>query len=305
VESAQPPEPAKKVTGGFQQVVELTVGGPGQSVYWQHEVNRAALAATEEVPFKITVVEPKAPLVQNGSMNLKVVAERKGNFQEPISIEMVFNPPGVSSAGGVSIPGGKNEAAILLNANNGAMVREWKTAVAGVAGVKNGPVWISSQLFTLRIAPPYLAVQMQGSSVEQGQETEIFCKVEQRTPFEGPGKVTLLGLPARVTAPPVEITKETREFAFHLKVDQNSPPGRHRNLFCQLEITEKGEPVVHRAGSSELRIDRPLPPPKNEPPPKPKPVVKKPGETKPKKRILTRLEKLRLEYQERGRGKEK
>ena len=71
---------------------------PGQSVYWKHDVDRAAVAVTEEVPFKISIVEPKVPLVQNGSMNLKIVAERKPGFKGPITIYPLFNPPGVGSA---------------------------------------------------------------------------------------------------------------------------------------------------------------------------------------------------------------
>ena len=50
------------------------------------------------------IVEPKVPLVQNGSMNLKIVAERKPGFTAPITILPLFNPPGVGSASSVVIP---------------------------------------------------------------------------------------------------------------------------------------------------------------------------------------------------------
>src|SRR5262249_35671389 len=48
----------------FQQQVELITGPPGQSIYWKHEPDRAAIAVTEEAPFSVEIVEPKVPLVQ-------------------------------------------------------------------------------------------------------------------------------------------------------------------------------------------------------------------------------------------------
>src|SRR5208282_1695500 len=98
-----------------------------------------------------------------------------------------------------------------------------------------------------------------------------------------------------------QITKDTKEFVFKLAIDKTSPPGQHRNLFCQLIIMQNGEPIVHNVGGSELRIDVPLPPKQNEPP-KPAPVVvaKQPEAPKPPvEKRLTRLEKLRLEQEER------
>jgi hypothetical protein len=67
-------------------------------------------------------------------------------------------------------------------------------------------------------------------------------------------------------------------------------------------VTENGEPVVHNLGGSELRIDVPLPPKKDAPPPaavakSPTPAPM-PNPAAPPKR-LTRLEQLRLEQEER------
>ncbi len=300
---AKPADPNVKVQGGFAQVIELVTGGPGQSVYWRHEVNQAAVAVTQEVPFKISIVEPKAPLVQNGSMQLKVIAERKPDFKAPITVQMLFNPPGVGSASAVTIPEGQNEVLYPINANGGAQVRRWKIAMLGTATVGNGPVHVSTQLATLEIAPPFVQFALERSAVEQGKETEVFCKVTHTTPFVGAGKVKLIGLPHLVTALELDITKDTKEFAFKVTTDKTSPAGTHKNLFCQLVITHNGEPVVHSLGSTELRIDPP-PPPKPmaaapPPMPVPMPVAKPPEAQKPPEKRLTRLEKLRLEQQER------
>jgi hypothetical protein len=217
---------------------------------------------------------------------------------------MIFNPPGVGSAGGVTIPEGQNEALIPINANGGAAVRAWKIAVTGVATVGNGPVWVSSQLATLRIAPPYIALQMEKASVEQGKATDLFAKVTVQTPFEGGAKVQLVGLPPKTTAPELEITKEAKEIAFKVTADAASPAGQHRNLFCQAVIVENGEPILHAVGGTELRIDVPLPPKPDAPPPPPAAVAeaKPPEPAAPAPKRLTRLEKLRLESAERAKG---
>lgn len=291
-----------KVPSKFYQMAELVMGAPGQSIYVKAEVDKVALAVTDEVPFKINIVEPKAPLVQNGSMNLKIVAERKAGFKAPITVQALFNPPGVGSASAVVIPEGQNEVLFPMNANGGAQVRKWKYAVIGSATVGNGPIYAASQLATLEIAAPFVTFAMERAAVEQGKPTEMFCKIQQNTAFTGPAKVTLLGLPNKVVTAPLEITKDTKEIGFKLTTDKASPAGTHRNIFCQVVVMVQGEPVHHNVGGTELRIDVPLPPKvaAAPPPPTPKPMpmpVAQP--VKPVEKRLTRLEKLRLEQEER------
>lgn len=299
--TAKHADPKVNIGGGFNQLVELTFGPPGQSVYWKHDVERAAVAVAQDVPFKINIIEPKVPLVQNGSMNLRVVAERKDGFKAPITLQMLFNPPGVGSASAVTIPEGQNEALYPLNANGGAEVRLWKIAILGQATVGNGPVWVSTQLANLEIAAPYVAFTLERAAVEQGKPTEIFGKVQINKPFDGAAKVRLLGLPNAVTAPEIDLTKDAKEVVFKVATGKASPVGQHKNLFCQLVIPDKGEQVVQSAGITELRIDAP-PPPKPNAPPTPPPAAtaaKPPAPAKPPEKRLTRLEQLRLEQMER------
>src|SRR5262249_61111500 len=120
-----------------------------------------------------------------------------------------------------------------------------------------------------------------------------------RAPLAGQPKVSLVGLPAKVTAPDIDITKDPKEIAFKVALDKTSPPGQHNNIFCQVVVMQNGEPVLHNVGGTQLRIDVPIPPKSNQPV-KPPPVVKKPGLPKqPMQKRLTRLEKLRLEQEER------
>ncbi len=297
---ADPKQPTLK--NRFYQMAELIVAGPGQSIYWTAEAKQAAIAVTEEVPFKISIVEPKTPLIQNGSMNLKIVVERKPGYKSAITILPLFNPPGVSSASSAVIPEGANETTLTLNAAGNAEVRKWKTAVVAVSNVGNGPVYVSSQLATLEIAAPYFTFATERASAEQGKDTEVFCKINQVAPFPGAAKVRLLGLPNKATASEMEITKDTKDLVFKVAVDKTTPPGQHRNLVCQAVVMLNGEPVVYNVGSAELRVDVPLPPKVNQPAPTPAATPMAPKPTDPPKapeKRLTRLEKLRLEQEER------
>ncbi len=299
---ADPKHP--KIASHFSQTVELVTGGPGQSVYWRYEPDRAAVAVVEEAPFSVDIVEPKVPLVQNGSMLLKVVARRKAGFTAAITVYPLFNPPGVGSASAVTIPANGNETLLPLNAAGNAQVRKWKTAVLASSDAGKGPVWVSSQLATLEVAAPFVAANIERGAVEQGKETDLLVKLQHLTPFEGKAKLRLIGLPFKVTTAEQEITKDTKEVLFKVKTDRTSPAGIHRNLFCQVHITRAGEPVVANTGYSELRIDVPVV--KTTPAPvKPAPVAKTPPPGQPPMKRLSRLEKLRLEQEEREKAGKK
>jgi hypothetical protein len=289
---------APPVPSDFNQMAELILGPPGQSIYWKIETNKLAAAVTDEVPFTVNIVEPKVPLVQNGSMNLKIVAVRKPGFTAPITVFPLLNIPGVSAATQAVIPENQTETLLPMNAAPNAAVRVWKLAVNATATVGDGPVWVSSQLASLEVAPPLVAFNLERGAVEQGQPTDLVCKVQHLAPFDGPAKVKLIGLPTKVTTTEMEITKDTKEFAFKLTTAADSPPGQHKNLFCELVVIKNGEPILHRLGGGELRIDKPIPKTVAvTPTPMPMPMPMQPA--KPPEKRLTRLEQLRLEQEER------
>lgn len=291
-----------KVEGHILQDT-LLVRGQNNRKVWGHEAYRMALAVTEESPFSIEVVQPKVPLVRNGSMELKVVAKRKEGFNAPIGVRMLYNPPGVGSAGSTQIPEGKTEAVIALNANNQAEIKAWKIAVMGEATVGNGPVLVSSQLADLEIADAFFTFAFSPAAAEQGQETDVLIKVAKNKDFEGPAKVELLGLPNEVTVEPIEITKDTQETSFKVKTAAKSPVGRHKTLLCRAVVMLNGEPITHSLGGGELRIDAPLPPKPAAATPAPQPaqpvaVAQQP----PAEKKLSRLEQLRVEREKAKKG---
>ena len=90
------------------------------------------------------------------------------------------------------------------------------------------------QLATIEVAPPLVAFNMERTASEQGKDTELFCKVQVVTPFEGSAKVTLIGLPPNVTTTEMNITKDTKEFGFKLAVPKTAPAGQQRSLLHSL-----------------------------------------------------------------------
>ena len=295
-------DPNQNITGRFSNQADLIVANPGQSRFWTRDVNRLAFAVVDEVPFKLEIVQPKTPLVQNGTMNLKIVAHKKEGWDEDITMEFPFRPPGIGTNSRMKLPKGQTELIYPLNANGNAAVGKWPIYVIG-QGENKGASWVASQLAELEVAAPFVKFALQRTATEQGKPTEIVAKIEHVQPFEGTATAKLLGLPNKVTTEDLTFTKDTEELVFKVTTDPTSPEGRHKSVFAQVEVPQAGETILHRhVGGTELRIDKPLPPPKDEPKPEPKKEVAKKPEPKkeaPPKR-LSRLEQLRLDAQKRA-----
>lgn len=296
----------KQISGRFQNRADYIIAGPGQSLYVWNDVERLPVAVVEELPYTIEIVQPSVPIVRNGSMQLKVVAKKKEGWDEAITVQFPFRPPGIGAKPNIKIPKGRTEATYPVSANGNAAVGKWPVYALASASV-NGGAWTASQMATLEVAEPYVGVTLAKSSVEQGQETEIVAEIQVAKELAAPAKVELLGLPHNVTTAALEMTAETTELVFPITTKADSPAGTHKNIFCRITVTENNEPIVHaRVGGTELRVDKPLPQPvaekpkpKAEPKPAPMPVAEAKPKPKPKKR-LTRLQKLRLEAKERA-----
>ncbi len=231
--------------------------------YSKSEVSQLAAAVVEVVPFTVRIVEPKVPLVQSGETALKIIAERQDGFDEPITVKMLWNPPGVTSPPDLVIPKGANSVDYKLNASNKAEVRKWKTAVVATATVQGGVASVSSQLAELEIAAPFLAGKIDLTKVERGQTAKLVCTLEQKNPFAGKAVARLVGLPTNTSASDVEITQDSKEAVFEIVTTDKSPVGSHKNIFCSVLLTRDGESITHLiAQGSLLRIDasRPKPP---------------------------------------------
>lgn len=215
------------------------------------------MAVIDEVPVNLSLEQPKVPVLQNGSMNLKVKAERKGDFKGPITLSLLYAPPGIGSPGNIPIKEGENEGTLTISANDKAALQKWKICVVGSADFGKGPVWVSTQLIDFEVAAPYTEGKIQRTFVDQGESTTIDVKLENKIPFEGKAKIALMGLPPGCTADEQEITKDTKEVTFNVKSSASSPAGQHKQLFCQFKMTKDGEEMVNSfAQGGILRIDK-------------------------------------------------
>jgi hypothetical protein len=136
------------------------------------------------------------------------------------------------------------------------------------------------------------------TTVEQGRNADVVCKLDQLRPFEGKAKVGLYGLPPAVVAEPAEkeITKDDKEVIFHVKIAPNSPAGQHKSIFAQVLVPGEGDTMAHSVGSGGvMRIDTPPPPKKDG-----GKTADAPKAGEPAKR-LSRLEQLRQEATREGR----
>lgn len=276
----------------------LRVRGRNQNDYVRVErLDTIPVVVTDHVPFDVKIVEPKVPLIQGSVMQLKVVATRDKGFDAPIKIQLLQNPSGVSSSRSVSIPKGKTEALIPLNASTRAAVKQSFITVRGTARVGSGDQEVFTPFAKIKVEPMYFEFKFKSAAAELGQETEMVVEVKQKKAFEGKAEAKLMGLPAKVVSEPFPITKDTKDFSFKIKIDPTAKTGTSKNLFADVTVIENGQPVLHRLRYGRLRIDRPLPKKKvvKKSAPKKK-VVAKPVVKKAKP--LSRLEQLRLQQKE-------
>ena len=277
--------------------------GPNNTPFHRYLTDRVAVAVAEAAPYSVEAVEPKAPVPQNGSLNIKVVAKRAAGFAGAITLAPLFTPPGCGVTGSTVIAAGATEASILINAAPNAAPRKWKTAFTASAPTPTGVVWTSTQLFTVEVAPPFVTFAQERTAVEQGGSTTVFGKVAVTRPFDGKAAVKLVGLPAKATAADLELTKDSKELSFAVATDKATPPGKH-GVFCQVVVPVNGELVTHNVGGNEFRVDVPLPPKVVKTaaapaPVAPKPATPAPAAAPPAAKPLTRLEQLRKEQDER------
>jgi hypothetical protein len=246
---------AKNITGQFFNLADFALGEPNKTLYYGCRTEQLPIAVIEPLPFKIEIIQPKVPLLQNGSMKLKVVAHRNEGFDEPIQLNFPFRSPGVGTTNQITIPKGKSEVVYPLNANGKAQIGNWPMYVIGKSNVR-GPAWAASQMAELEIAELFVKFEFERASVGRGESTTIVCKIEQLMPFEGEARVKILGVPPDTTvSSDLAFNAETKELSFDLQATEKSPFGKHKP-FAQVTITKNGEPMVSRAGTMEFHINK-------------------------------------------------
>ena len=234
--------------------VDVNNEGPYHSV----SLDRIATAVIQEAPFKIDLEAPPVPIVQNGTLALKVRATRSAGYAEKITVRFLWNPPGVSGPVTVEIPADQSEILYELNASADATVAEWQVCVLAEANTPQGTVLVASALTPLKVAEPYISMTLDLAATEQGKSTSMLAKIATPHPFEGAAAVELLGLPLGATCPALTFTKDQTALTFPITVAADAKVGKHSGLFCRVKVPENGTAILHQtAMNSTLRIDPP------------------------------------------------
>ena len=261
----EPPQDTKVATRVTHRV-EVSENGNQKSYYGVDE-DALPIAVTDEIPVTINCVQSKVPILQNGSLALKVAVERRNDFKGPIDIQVLYAPPGVGTPGTVNIPGEKKEGdktidaqtegSITISANGNAPVAKWKTCIVGTADFGKGPTWFSTQLFDLEVAPPFVGGTIVRTFIDQGGEGSMTVKLDPKNAFEGKAKIALVGLPQGVTSEEREITKDDTEVKFTLKATPTAQVGQAKTIFASFTLVRDGETMTNTIASGGiLRVDK-------------------------------------------------
>tara|TARA_R110002096_G_scaffold230531_8_gene420198 strand:- start:158 stop:2650 length:2493 start_codon:yes stop_codon:yes gene_type:complete len=291
---AKSADPDLQVSGKFKQSLDLVRGPQNGVEYYTRKHNRLPVAVTEELPFSVTIEQPKVPIVRNGTLKLKLHAKRKEGFDKKITARFLWKPPGITSPSTITFGEKDSVVEYELNASATAEINTWNVTVLAEADGGEGVMMTAAPFVKLTVEEPFVSMKLNLTTAKQGESVKMLASVSKLRDFDGQADVQLFALPSHATVPVVKIDKATTEIALPIQTDEKTPVGQHKNMFCTVTVMKEGEPIVHRVGmGGVLRVD-----------PKPKEVVAaKAASTKvaandssaaPEK-PLSRLEQLRLE----------
>ncbi|MBP82493.1 MAG: peptidase [Verrucomicrobiales bacterium] len=276
------------VEGKFQQALDLVRGPQNGVEYYTRRHDKLPVSVVEEMPFSITIEQPKVPIVRNGSMKLKIHANRLEGFDRKITTRLIWKPPGITSPSTVVFGEKENTIEYELNANGSAEVNTWNVTVIAEADAGKGLMVTAAPFVKLSVEEPFVEMKLNLTTAKQGEQANMLANVTKLRDFSGQADVQLVAIPAHATVPIMKIDQGTTELSLPVQTSEKTPVGQHKNLFCTVTITKEGEPIVHRVGmGGTLRVD---------PKPKEAPQTKVVANNKPvSEKPLSRLEQLRME----------
>lgn len=217
------------------------------------------VAVTSPVPFSVTTVQPKVPLVRSGRMKLPVRIARADKFDGTVTVRAMWLPAGVSATT-LTLRKGQSEGELTLSANSRAAIV--KAPIVLSASYASGRVSraVSSEVFELDVQQPWITAKVPRAKLEQGQQATFIVELERNHACEGEVKLELGRMPKGVTYEVPPIGADTTEVRIQLTAAKDARPGRHRSIYARLTLSTPDGVISHAAGSGEVRVDRPLPP---------------------------------------------
>jgi len=250
--------PPRRV-GGLRQITELVFGQPNNAIYRTSLSDRLPVAVVAPAPIVLDVDPPSVPLARRGTLDLRVKIRRSEGFTGKVRLGFPFKPPGIGAPTTVDVDENVSEAVYSINATADAAVGERQVVVLATVKDKEAPeAWVSSLPVTVRVTEPPVEIAAEKTTTEQGREAKIVCKVTKAGGFEGVAKVKLMGLPAKIEAPELDLPAGAAELVFPIAVPPDAPAGRHENIFCQVRVPQGEAWMVFGTPSTQLRIDKPL-----------------------------------------------
>lgn len=257
--------------GGLRQVTELVFGQPNNAIYRTSVSDRLPVAVVAPAAIAVDVDPPAVPLARRGTIDLRVKIRRSAGFTGKVRLGFPFKPPGIGAPATVDVDADVSEAVYSLNATADAAVGDRQVVVTATVKDKGASeAWVSSLPVTVRVIEPPITIAAEKATTEQGREARMVCKITKPGGFEGMAKVKLMGLPAKLESPELDLEADATELVFPIAVPADAPPGRHDNVFCQVRIPQGEAWIVFNAPTTQLRIDKPLRPKESGQPPRPK-----------------------------------
>jgi hypothetical protein len=273
----------QRISGGFQQVVDL-VAGSADALFHSVTVDRLAVAVIEQAPFSIELKQPQAALAQDGTIGLRVEVSRNEDFDGAIDVSLPLLPNWVDAPAKITIPSGESSALYPLRAHGQAESRTWEICAeakpgtsaprstaaepgAGATSYRRArrsrtssavDVAVSSQLVTLDVSRPPVSGHFAAAAGEPGKTILLTCELERRGDLPSQLTATLEGLPNRVTASAVTVGSDEQKAVFRIAIDPTAPVGTFTGLVCRLSGQLRGQEVSYYVGrGGELKIQPP------------------------------------------------
>jgi hypothetical protein len=271
--------PCARISGGFEQVVDL-VPGSGDVSYQSVTVGKLAVVVTEESPYSVSLLAPEAPLVRDGFIDLVAKVARTSDFDQPVEVSLPYLPPGVEMEGPGIVPTGRTEVVLRLSARADSDLATWRLAAEArpapprrdrremtlalmaqldtAAGTRRrkppavGMPDVASRFVPLSLTAAPISGRFTPVAAEQGKSVVLICTLETGSQFPGAMEATLEGLPPRATAQPVQVAPGSPRIEFRVEVASSTTVGVFDTLVCRLAGKAGGQAVVYRVGRRGL-----------------------------------------------------
>jgi hypothetical protein len=230
-----------RIVGGFEQIVDL-VAESADRLFTAAQLHQLPVAVTSPVPFRVDLSAPTVPLPVGGTLDIRVHVQRDTDFDGPLRIEFPFLPPWVMGEPNIVIPSGKDFGVYRLVSLPQTSVRDWPlVAVARVDTSSSKSSFselegreVSSNLVNLSVAKAPVDGHLGVLAFEQGTTAEVLCTLQPSSDLPESMTAVLEGLPNRVTAQPVEITRLDSHVRFTVHLEEDAPLGEFTGLQCRL-----------------------------------------------------------------------